>query len=92
MKAGIIRADRFLEQRIRLDLHLFADPLPPFFVHEIAVARRVDLNIFDVLADELCEIPRHDGDNVPQQRRMSVVNFICNAALIRDRGKLRRAR
>src|SRR5205807_3872614 len=34
----------------------------------------------------------HDADNVPQQRRMRVIDLVRDAALIRDCRKLRRAR
>ena len=60
METGVIRANRLLEERIRLDLHFRVNPLAPFLVHEIAVARRIDLNVFNAIARQLREIHLHE--------------------------------
>jgi len=92
VEAGVVRANRFIEQRLRLDFHLVANPLPPFFVHEVAVARRIDLNVFHALARELRQLRFHDGDNVPQQRSVRVIDFVGDALFVGDGRKLRSAR
>ena len=45
LEAGVVRLDRLIEQRLRLDLHLRANPFAPLRIHEVAVARRIDLDV-----------------------------------------------
>ena len=90
-KAGIVGFDGFVERGIGLDAHLRFNPLAPFRIHVVAVARRVDLDVIHAVAGKLCEIAFHDVDDGPQKFRVIFVNGVGDAAFEGDGRKLRGA-
>jgi hypothetical protein len=90
-QAGVVGLDGFVEERVRLHLHLGPDPFAPLRVHEVAVARRVDLDVVDAFRGQARELVLHDGDDVPEQRAVIRIDRVGDAPLEADGRELRGA-
>ena len=87
----VVCADGLVESLVRVKLHFGSYPFAPFRVHVIAIAWCVNLDVGHAFGRQLLQIALHDFDNVPEQRGVIFVDFVCDAAFEGDCGELRGA-
>ena len=67
LQAGVVGADRLVERLLGVESHLLLDMLSPLGVDVVAVARRVELNVFHAVGDERLDLGLDDRHDVPEK-------------------------